>query len=73
VNRSRAFLQMSSPDSISKRPAEQFLEPLSRGELAAAKGIELLDTLADVAPMVLFKSRVDGPVHHWTMELPTPK
>jgi hypothetical protein len=46
--------------------------PLVR-DLNAAKGIELLETLAEVVPQILFKSRTEGEVHHWTMELPSPK
>lgn len=42
-------------------------------DISAVKAIELLNTLADVAPMVLLKSRTEGLVHHWTMELPAPK
>jgi hypothetical protein len=69
--------QAVSPEEFARLDLEAARRVVAKSPLAkdvsAAKGIEMLETLAQVVPRMLFKSRIEGEVHHWTMELPSTK
>jgi hypothetical protein len=52
----------------------RIIEPLAEmAKLPKPERLDVFDSIAEAAPLLLLKSRTEGKVHHWTMELPAPK